>query len=244
MKTKIFLALAAAVTLLALTPTLTRAAIFDAADILKPGSHSIGILTEVILSNPSSEGIELRAKRGINDMVNLEGIFGTGSDNRRLRFGGQSTITLFPDADGQPGISLYVSTLYLKRESYGSLLLSGGPMIQEMVDGMHGLPINLYLAAPWTIELHKGNYNTSFQLAFGANYEISDQRNWFANTEAGLSLSRSESYVAVGVGMRFGSTAFDMQKEKKHKRKNGKNRNDDENTDDEEELRSEDFLKK
>jgi len=217
MKQKIFIAIAT----LALTPQLTRAAIFDAADILRPGSNSIGILTEAVLSNPSSEGIELRAKQGINEMVNLQAILGTGSDNRKFRFGGQSTITFFPDADGQPGISLLAGALYLRRATYSALQISSGPMIHEIVSGPHGYPITLYLAMPWSIELHSGNYNTSLQLAFGANYELTEKRNWFANTEAGIALNRSESYVALGIGMRLGQATFlNTKKSSKNKESN------------------------
>ncbi|NUM88883.1 MAG: hypothetical protein HUU37_06750 [Bdellovibrionales bacterium] len=41
-------------------------------------------------------------------------------------------------------------------------------------------------------------------MAFGVINDIADDASWFVASEAGISLSRGESYVLIGVGARFG----------------------------------------
>ncbi len=223
---------------LSISPQLTHAAIFDAADILQPQKNSVGVLAEAVLNNPSSTGAELRLKHGFNEEVNVSAILGTGSENRRTRFGALGTFNFFPDTDGQPGISLLAGGLYLKRASYGALQLSIGPIVHKSVQSFHEYPMNLYVALPWTLEFHSGSYNTALQLVLGDNFEISSGRNWLFNTEAGFSLSRSETYVALGISYRFGSFSALIPGSTSKSKANTTG-----SDDDGEELRSEDFNK-
>lgn len=180
-----------------------RAAIFDAADYREPGKYSVGSFGEFILNNPSGEGVEVRAKRGINDMVNLEPFLGFGRKQRGFRFGVAAPINFFPDTENQPGISLLMTGQYVKRETYSGINFQGAPMIHKIVAGVDHLPLNLYLGFPFSLELYDGKYKTGLQMAFGGLYDVSRDGTYYLNSEAGLSLNHSESYVLFGGGIRF-----------------------------------------
>jgi len=197
----IFLLLGLVLSLVA--SSVTQAAIFDAADYIEPGRYSLGAYGEFLLNNPSGEGIEIRGKRGINDMVNVEPFIGFGNKNRGFRFGAAVPINFFPDAASQPGISLLLTAQHLKRETYSALQFSAAPLFHKTVEGVDQLPLNLFLGFPFSLELFDGSYKTGLQLAFGGLYDMTRDGTYFLASEAGVSLNKSESLVLLGGGIRF-----------------------------------------
>lgn len=182
---------------------MTHAAIFDAADYIEPGHYAAGVYSEFLLNNPSGEGIEVRGKRGINDLVNFEPFLGFGTRSRGFRFGASATVNFFPSTDSQPGISLMGTGQYVRRETYNGLNFSAAPMIHKRVEGADHLPLNLYLAFPFSLELWEGHYRTGLQAAFGGLYDIDSSGTYYLVAEAGVSLNNSESLVLLGGGIRF-----------------------------------------
>lgn len=177
----------------------SASSLFDAPEIVDPGDLTIGLNGEILLSNPSSEGVELRVKYGVTSILNSEAIVGLGSNHRKFRVGVQNVFSVFPDTDGQLGVSAILSGLYLRRADRGVAVVTAGPMIHERISGT--IPLNFYFAWPFEIELDSGRYFTGSQLVFGA---VGGLGQWFLSTDVGLGLARRESYFAVGGGYNFG----------------------------------------
>lgn len=174
--------------------------LFTAPEIIDPTDLSIGLNGEILLSNPSSEGVELRVKYGLTSIMTTEAIVGLGSNHRKFRVGVQNVFNVFPDVDGQIGVSAIVSGLYLRRADRGVAVITAGPMIHERVEGT--IPLNFYFAWPFEIELDSGRYFTGSQLVFGAVGGLGGQ--WFMASDVGLGLAGRESYFALGGGYNFG----------------------------------------
>lgn len=221
--------------LLLLGPTTTHAAIFDAADFLRPSESTIGGFGEIVLSEPTSEGLEAHARHGLNPDWNLGAVFGTGGKNKRLRTGFESVYNLAPDYDGQLGISFLGSLIYLRRDVSGGLYTRVVPMIHKRVVAWNGLPGVLFVGMPLSFEIRSGNYTTTTALNFGGVMDVSSHSEYYMVAEAGIKLARGESMIAVGVGYRFGEVELPSSNTKKKEDSREKNK--------EEEYRSEDFQK-
>lgn len=181
-------------------PSLAEAIVVDSADVLEGGDFSIGLDTEVLLSNPSSEGLEVRAKYGVSDNLNSQAIFGIGSDYRRMRFGVNNVLSIYPDAEGQLGVSALLGGLYLRRYSHTVFVAHAGPMIHKRFTEW-AVPFNAFLAWPFAIELDSGRYFTGSQLVAGSILEFD---RLLVPLELGIGLGHMETYVAAGVTFRFG----------------------------------------
>lgn len=193
--------------------SVTRAAIFDAPDYIEPGKYSLGTFGEFLLNDPSGEGVELRLKRGVNDMVNIQPLIGVGTNNRGFRVGAAAPISFFPNTKSQPGVSMVLTAQYLKREAYNALNITASPLVHKVVEGIDHLPLNLFVGIPYYIELFNGRYKTAWQIAFGGLYDLDRDGTYFMSSEAAISLSRAETLVAIGVGVRFDGARGDSSQQ-------------------------------
>lgn len=191
-------------TCLTLGATPSKAALFDAADFSQSSGGAASVFGDVVLNDPSGEGLEARYKWISSVDWNLEGVVGWGSNSRRSRFALRSNYNLLPDTGAQPGISLSAQAGYWKRFGSGGVHLTAAPMIHKSFNGINDRPMNLYLGIPWGLYLAHGSYVSSWELAFGVINDISDDSTWFVGSEAGISLNKGESSVLIGVGARFG----------------------------------------
>lgn len=223
-------------TLLSLT---ARAAVFDSADILGPQSAAISGFGELLLSDPTSEGVEGRARFGLSDEWNVAGIVGTGSKNKKFRLGGEAVFNVLPDFEGQLGFSALGSVIYLNRGT-GGLQFRVAPLVHKRFDGFNGLPIVTYAALPFYLEARSGSYTTGSQLALGGVFDLTPTNRYYAVGEGGIKLSRSESYILVGFGLRLGELRFERREKGRGAGKGGKGRADGEVPGDRE-YRDEDF---
>lgn len=185
-------------TLATFTPNSASAVLFNAPDIYAPGKFGAGLATEVLLENPTSEGAELRVNYGVTKVFTAQGLVGIGSDSRRFRFGGQTTFSIYPDADGQIGVAVVTGGMYMRRPGRGVFVGFMGPMIHETFNAF--APLNTYLALPFAIELEKGRYFTGSHLVFGS---VADLNPFFITLELGLGMGVMQSYVSAGGGVKF-----------------------------------------
>ncbi len=198
-------------TILYATPAL--ATIFDAADILPPNSGAISALGEILLTDPTSEGIEAHGRYGISDDWNVGAIIGTGTKDKNFRFGGQGVFSLLPDWEGQLGVSIIGTALYLRRYDGGGLQTQVGPMIHKRLTGWSGLPANLHAGLIWQVEARSGQFSSGSQLVFGSDFDVADHGRYYMSAELGIRLARTDSYVLLGIGTRLGDLAFNPKKE-------------------------------
>lgn len=222
--------------LLALASLPAHAAVFDAADFLPERSAAISGFGELLLSDPSSEGVEGRARFGLTDSWNASGIIGTGSKNKGFRLGGEVLYSLIPDWDGQFGISGLASAVYINRGS-GGVQFRVAPVLSKRLNGWNGLPAQVYATIPFYLEARGGNYTSGSQLVLGSTFDVSNASRYYVNGEAGIRLAKAESYVLLGFGIRLGELRFDRKerkggKEPSHRERSGSG---------EKEYRDEDF---
>jgi len=193
---------------LALFSLPTQAAVFDAADILPQNAGAIGAFGELLLSDPTSEGVEARARYGLTDAWNLGVNIGGGSKAKKFRMGGEAVFNLLPDWEGQLGLSFLGSATYLRRMDGGGMQFRIGPMVHKRFEGWGGLPANIYLAIPWYQEIRGSTFTSGTQLVVGSAFDIAEEGRFHMVTELGIKLAKTESYILVGVGTRLGDLAF------------------------------------
>jgi len=194
----------------ALSPSLSQAAVFDSADILPKNSGAGGVFGEILLSDPTSEGVELQGRYGLNEDWNVKGIIGFGSKTKRFRFGGEAVYNIIPDYEGQLGFSALASALYINRGPGlgGGLQLRVAPMIHKKITTWADLPATLYAALPLYFEGRGGTYTTGSQFVLGSLWDLSDSSRTYLSTEVGVRLAKAESYLLVGFGFRIGELRF------------------------------------
>lgn len=191
-----------------------HAAIFDAADVLPENSAAISGFGELLLSDPSSEGVEGRARFGLSDYWNVAGIIGTGSKNKAFRLGGEAVFSLIPDYDGQIGISALASVMYINRMSKGGMQFRAAPMVHKRYTGWNGLPALVYVSLPFYWEARSGTYGSGSQLVVGSSFDVSEGNRFYVNGEGGIRLAKAESYILLGFGIRLGDMQFNRKERK------------------------------
>ncbi|RYZ97050.1 MAG: hypothetical protein EOP11_22565 [Proteobacteria bacterium] len=191
-------------------PTLSQAAIFDSADILPKNSGAGGVFGEILLSDPTSEGVELQGRYGLSDDWNVKGIIGFGSKTKRFRVGGEGIFNIIPDYEGQLGFSALGSVTYINRGDFlgGGMQLRIAPMIHKTISTWADLPANLYAALPLYFEGRRGTYTTGSQFVVGSLFDLNSTARSYISTEVGIRLSKAESYLLLGFGLRIGELKF------------------------------------
>lgn len=185
-----------------------HAAIFDAADILPQNSGAVGGFGEILLSDPTSEGVEARGRYGLSDDWNVGVSLGSGSKSKKFRLGGEGVYNLLPDWDGQIGLSFIATAIYLRRMDGGGLQTRIGPMVHKRITAWNGYPANIYLAIPWYQEIRGSTFTSGTQLVLGTVFDIAEGGRFYAVAEVGLKLAKTDSYLLVGAGARLGDLAF------------------------------------
>jgi|GEM_PF-635980 len=221
---------------LALLTHPAHAAVFDAADILPQNAGAIGAFTELLLSDPTSEGVEARARYGLSDAWNIGANIGGGSKSKKFRMGAEAVFNALPDWEGQLGLSGIASATYLRRFDGGGMQFRIGPMIHKRLTGWTGLPANIYLAIPWYQEIRGSTFTSGTQLVLGTDFDIAEAGRFYAVAELGIKLAKTDSYILLGAGTRLGDLAFNRgeaggKKNGVPNRGGGKRSDDDEYTD-------------
>ncbi len=192
-----------------------QAAVFDAADILPQNSGAVSGFTEIILSDPTSEGLEARGRYGLSDDWNLGLNLGAGSKNKKFRIGGEAVFNLLPDWEGQVGVSILANAVYLRRYDTGGLQTRIGPMVHKRVTAWNGYPANIYLAIPWYQEIRGSTFSSGTQLVLGTVFDIAQASRYYAGAEVGIKLAKTDSYILLGLGARLGDLKFNRGEESK-----------------------------
>lgn len=214
---------------LALIPFLipsAHATVFDAADILPQNSGAVSAFGELLLSDPSSEGIEAHGRYGLTDDWNVGAILGTGTKEKNFRFGGEAVFNLLPDWQGQVGLSFLGKALYLRRYDKGGLQTQIGPMVHKRFSGWGGWPANVHAGFLWQFEARSGDVSSGSQVVLGSDFDIGEKSRYYMTTELGVKIARADSYILIGFGTRLGDLTFTPKNEKKGEgRKGSKEKN-------------------
>ena len=194
--------------LIMFVPHQSQATVFDAADILPPNSGAIGTMGEIVLTDPTSEGLEVHGRYGLNEDWNVGAILGTGDKDKNFRLGGEGIFNLLPDWEKQVGLSFLAKALYLRRFETGGIQLQGGAIVHKRITGWTNLPANIHAGIFWEPEFRSGSSSSGTQIEIGSNFDIADQGRAYVAAELGLKLARTDSYVLLGIGWRLGDLEF------------------------------------
>ncbi|MCO5144376.1 MAG: hypothetical protein M9962_14930 [Oligoflexia bacterium] len=213
----------------------TQAAVFDAADTLPKHSGAIGVFGELLLSDPTSEGVEFRSRYGLSEEWDLGALIGFGSKSKRFRFGGEGVYNIIPDWENQIGLSAMASAVILKRPGSTGLQLRIAPLAHKKFVAWNDLPVLVYASFPLYLEGRSGTYTTGTQFVIGSLLDLASNSRTYMGTEVGIKIAKSESYILAGVGYRFGTLRFYRKEKKGHGNSGNQNANE------EDEYRDEDF---
>ena len=200
-----------------LTTSTAQATIFDAADLLPPNSGAISGMGEILLTDPTSEGVEAHGRYGLNEDWNLGAIVGTGTKEKNFRFGGQGIFNLLPDWNQQLGLSFLGTTLYLLRGDSGGMQFQLGPVFHKRVSGWSGMPANLHAGFLWQLEARSDHLTSGSQLVVGSDFDVGSASRYYMSAEFGLRLAKADSYILLGFGARLGDLEFSPRNERRER---------------------------
>ncbi len=177
---------------------LLHASVFDLPAFLPPGEFSLGLEPEIITSNPSGAGVNLKPRIGTTSFLNWQGIIGTGSGDRGFRLGATADFDWFPDVDHQPGIATPFTLLYNQLGGDNVISYYFSPLVYKSFKGEAAEYIP-FISVPfgWTI---RNSRNTNFsQFVMGSMFKSPGMQYFRFSVEAGFNMNKSYSYISGGV---------------------------------------------
>ena len=196
--------------LLALAPSRTQAGVFTTIHFVEPGDHMVGFEPEFVLTNGTGLAGNLRFTRGLTELNNASIILGTGAGPRKFRVGGNVTLDIFPDIDGQPGIGTGAQAMYYRvlrnpdnaasTATDGLIEVTAIPYIHEQFDTPSG-EVEPYFAFPFGAGFRSGRYESVSTVAVGTFFKANERVRY--SLELGVGVNNAESYLSGGFVYRF-----------------------------------------
>jgi hypothetical protein len=177
--------------------TPAQAGVFNIPHFVEPGNFALGLEPELFLSPSAGLGINAKYTQGLNDLMNFQGILGTGGGPRRFRVGGNLTWDFVPDVEGQPGIGLATQALYYRIPDAGRLELTGIPYIHKNFPQAEGEGIDPYFAFPIGFAFTDGEYQTISTAVVGVLWKKSEHLSY--STEMGININHAATYFSGGI---------------------------------------------
>jgi len=182
-----------------------RASVFTLPQFVEHKSWAIGFEPEATLETSNAgggAGVAMNTKftYGITPLSNLQIGIGPGSGEKSFRFGGAWTFDFIPDLQGQIGAGLAAQAYYFNlRSGAGKLEVQAFPYLHKMFSG-NGVSFDPYIGMPYGVSFVSGSAYGIWQLALGNYFRTSDHLGY--NSELGLNLKNSDTYLAFGVTYR------------------------------------------
>lgn len=175
-----------------------QAGVFDLASHLEAKQWSVGFEPEVSLSNGTGLGLNFKPKYGVNDLINVQALFGPGTGRRQGRLGLLADFEWFPDYENQPGISTAFFTEYYDLEDGGQLKLGAKPIISKTFYGQ-GANYTPFVSVPIGWNNQSGRVEGFVQIVLGTMVKLPTTDRWKFTGEAGFDAKNSYSYLSGGV---------------------------------------------
>ncbi|MGE4234057.1 MAG: hypothetical protein AB7F43_12080 [Bacteriovoracia bacterium] len=179
-------------------PDVARAGIFDLPGFVEPTQWSVGIEPEFILSDGVGLGFNFKPRYGINNLLNVQGIVGTGTGDRTFRLGGTLDIEFFPDIERQPGLAFPVTVLYQRRTGPDDLILTGTPMIYKTFNGQ-GARYTPFIGVPLGWKFEDSVFYGFTIVSLGTMIVPAGWESVRFTAEAGFNAANAYSYLSGGV---------------------------------------------
>jgi hypothetical protein len=180
--------------------TAAHAGVFNIPQFVEQKSWSVGLEPEATFTSGGSFSNTLKFTYGAGSLSNVQIGIGTGSGTRGFRTGATYTFDFIPDLDGQIGAGIAFQAYYYRiRATVGQTELTLYPYLHNQFESAN-IAIDPYLAVPFGLALSDGNYKTVSQLVLGSYFKTS--RNFGFNTEVGMNLKGSDTYLSGGITYR------------------------------------------
>jgi len=179
-----------------LLPVAAQAGVFNTTYFVAPGEFALGTEAELVFSENSGAGMNLRFTEGLNELMNVTGLIGTGGGDRNFRFGGNMTFDFFPDIEGQPGIGVAAQGIYYRIGSRGQFEATAVPYIHKAFVSA-GNEIEPFIAIPLGMAFSDGRYETLSTFVLGSMFKGSEHIRY--SMEFGIAVNHSDSYVSGGL---------------------------------------------
>ena len=189
--------------ILFLTPSRSRAGVFNIPEFIEYKSWAAGIEPEVTLStysNTQNSGVSFTGKftYGITPLSNLQIGIGTGTESKGFRLGGTYTFDFIPDLEGQIGAGLALQVYYFKiKNGFGQTESTVYPYLHKMFMSTTGFQYDPYVALPFGLALYNGSYRSTWQFVFGNYFKTAPHYGF--NLEMGLNLKDTDTYFSTGI---------------------------------------------
>lgn len=174
-----------------------QAGVFNIPHFVEPGNFALGLEPELTLSPSAGMGFNAKFTQGLNELMNLQGILGTGGGPRKFRIGGNLTWDFVPDIEGQPGIGLATQALYYRVPDTGRLELTGIPYIHKNFPQEGEQGIDPFFALPIGFAFSEGNYQAISTAVVGALWKKSEHLSY--STEMGININHATTYFSGGI---------------------------------------------
>lgn len=178
-----------------------QAGVFTTPRFLAPGESSLGIEPEVVLTSGAGVGFTARYTYGLNELMNVIGVIGTGTGPRKFRAGVASTFDFFPDIEGQPGIGLAFSGIYQRLAESGQFELLATPYVHK-VFVTNGSEVEPYFGLPFGMGFSGGQYRALSTVAVGSLFKTAESPFRYG-IEFGIAVNNTESAVSAGISYSF-----------------------------------------
>ncbi len=186
------------ITMLCVIAQSSHAGVFDLPAFLPPGDFSLGVEPEIITSNPSGAGFNLKPKFGTTPFLNWEGIIGTGSGDRGLKLGATADFDWFPDVEHQPGIATPFTLLYNQISGDNIINYFFSPMLYKTFKGESAEYIP-FISMPFGWSIRNSRNSNFSQFVMGSMFKSPGTQYFRFSVEAGFNINRSFSYISGGV---------------------------------------------
>ncbi|HCM39876.1 MAG: hypothetical protein A2Z97_03495 [Bdellovibrionales bacterium GWB1_52_6] len=172
-----------------------QAGVFNTVHFVSPGEFALGGEAELTFSDNSGAGINFRFTEGLNELMNVTGLIGTGGGDRKFRFGGNVVFDFFPDIEDQPGIGIAAQGIYYRLPNVGQFEATAIPYIHKsFVSGAN--EIEPFVAIPFGMAFSEGKYKAISSVVLGSMFKGSEQIRY--SMEFGIAVNHADSYLSGG----------------------------------------------
>jgi hypothetical protein len=181
-----------------MAPLRAFAGVFDLPSFIEEGQWSVGAEAEAAVSGGTGLGVNFKPRYGVNDLLDIQGLIGTGTGARKFRIGFTADFEWFPDYESQPGLATPLFIEYYRIDEDGLLSFGAKPMIYKtfQADGSEFTP---FVALPVGWNLRNSNAPLFVQMALGSLFKPHGTDHFKFSFEGGFDIKDSYSYISGGV---------------------------------------------
>lgn len=178
-----------------LSNTSSLAGVFSTPHFVPAQFMAFGVEPELTLTSGAGFAINLKYTQGLSDLMDASVILGAGSGPRRFRVGGNASFDFFPDVEGQPGIGLALSALFIRLKDYNQVEVITTPYIHKAFLNK-GKEFEPFFALPFGVGIGNNSSIALTSVVIGSFFKFSEKIRFVM--EFGVAINNTESYLSGG----------------------------------------------